>query len=452
MVVLLSDLPIDVIGDIHTSLPDLKSVLSAAGTCRLWRASIKRRRKELIMRFLPPPEMQTSTHRHFPTIVSEGLEPVPWQQALQLLTDDDCKFKEEREAFLTCFPPIKDPNLLFHEILQLLWGDEPPYPILIKKGMIDLLTSWLRLHPYHFDSNKLDALSLLLMDVERPDSFEAINARKIAIELERVEEREPSSDHPRTDAEMEILLRSPKTFAMELTRRDEKFFRQIERRELLSQNWIRANKEEVAPNLTKFVRNFNAMCNWIARMILKPETQEDRTRMVSQILALHKALHDLKNYNTSMAMCAGLGQAPIYRLKIEKHFDPDEKKFFDSVGQFFMSGQRYRVYREQLEGDTHHLPFMGVTLTDLTFLHDSVPDRSSTVIDIPQMVPTYRIMQGTLNQRISPEHFTVNHMEEASNLEKADFDALIDAMYDPANEVDQNDLYDISLQRKPRRS
>jgi son of sevenless-like protein len=85
----------------------------------------------------------------------------------------------------------------------------------------------------------------------------------------------------------------------------------------------------------------------------------------------------LNNFNSLMAILAGLNSAPIHRLKRTWELVPARtNSALDSLKQHMNPTRNFATYRESLHSiDPPCVPFLGVYLTDLTFIDDGNPDK-----------------------------------------------------------------------------
>eukprot|EP00300_Choanocystis_sp_HF-7_P017542 c19761_g1_i1.p1 GENE.c19761_g1_i1~~c19761_g1_i1.p1 ORF type:complete len:933 (-),score=266.29 c19761_g1_i1:98-2896(-) len=146
--------------------------------------------------------------------------------------------------------------------------------------------------------------------------------------------------------------------------------------ELMNQAWSRSTVVTTKANVERFIAQFNTISLFVVKAIVSAERLKDRTIVLGRVIQLGGALLYLQNYNSLKAVLAGLNMTPVYRLK---HTKANLSKKALSQLQMLeekMSAQKsHKAYRDVLrESDSPCIPFLGVNLTDLTFVGDGNPD------------------------------------------------------------------------------
>ena len=131
-----------------------------------------------------------------------------------------------------------------------------------------------------------------------------------------------------------------------------------------------------APNLTKLIAHTNRLSIWVASTILREKTIIKRRKVMNQMILLCQYLFNLRNYHSVMGVLAGLASSPVARLKFTKRELPAKTtKILADIENEMSSASSFRVYRQNLHKDRSAcVPFLGVILSDLTFMEDGNPD------------------------------------------------------------------------------
>ena len=95
-------------------------------------------------------------------------------------------------------------------------------------------------------------------------------------------------------------------------------------------------------------------------------------------------LRILKNFNASMEVIAGLQSASASRLKKTWALVPKDKlKLFEELTDLLSPTSNYSTLRNHIHKGISPpvIPYLGVYLSDLTFLEDGNPDFSGNLIN-----------------------------------------------------------------------
>uniref|UniRef100_A0A8D0HDW9 CRK SH3-binding GNRP n=1 Tax=Sphenodon punctatus TaxID=8508 RepID=A0A8D0HDW9_SPHPU len=157
--------------------------------------------------------------------------------------------------------------------------------------------------------------------------------------------------------------------AEQLTLLDAELFYKIEIPEVLL--WAKEKNEEKSPNLTQFTEHFNNMSYWVRSIIMLQEKAQDRERLLLKFIKIMKHLRKLNNFNSYLAILSALDSAPIRRLEWQKQTSEGLAEYCTLID----SSSSFRAYRAALaEVDPPCIPYLGLILQDLTFVHLGNPD------------------------------------------------------------------------------
>jgi len=173
----------------------------------------------------------------------------------------------------------------------------------------------------------------------------------------------------------------PLEIARQLTLIEFDLYRKIQPKECLNQAWNKTDREINAPNISAMIRRFNEVSLWIATEVLSYSNNiKMRTKMIELFIKVAGRLRDLNNYNGIIEVLAGLQCVPVFRLKKTwAEVDKDLLNLFEELDKVVSCEHNYKNIREELrKRDPPCIPFLGVFLTDLTFIDEGNP---STIND-----------------------------------------------------------------------
>jgi son of sevenless-like protein len=128
---------------------------------------------------------------------------------------------------------------------------------------------------------------------------------------------------------------------------------------------------------------FNTFACWVATQILKHKNIEDRVKELKRFMRMAIELRRLNNFNGCQEVLAGLNDSSIYRLRVSWMKVEKEEKLmqdFEVVKASLSPDRSWVNYRGILkEIQPPCIPYLGVYLTDLTFIEDGNPNYLPTV-------------------------------------------------------------------------
>ncbi|KAJ1941404.1 hypothetical protein GGF37_003568 [Kickxella alabastrina] len=171
-----------------------------------------------------------------------------------------------------------------------------------------------------------------------------------------------------------IMHVSPMDVACQLTIIESSCFCQIQPFELLNKEFSHGALSK-AVNVRQMTKWCTQITRWASLTILSEPTPERRCRVLKYFIQLGIHLLALKNYDAVMAIKAAIYCAAVMRLKKTWALLPSK---FGIMGRRLHEAmdpdRNYANYREMLrKSQPPLLPFLGLYLTDLTFLDDGNP-------------------------------------------------------------------------------
>jgi hypothetical protein len=183
-------------------------------------------------------------------------------------------------------------------------------------------------------------------------------------------------DHP-------IIDWVPLQLAQVLTAIDSELFNAIQ-----PQHLMRPTESGHASSVKKMSDWNNQVTTWVIETILAEHDIRKRGNILKSYVRVAEKLYSLNNFNSLMAVLSGLNSSAISRLNetwcvVSTQF----RTIFDHLNQTFDPKKNFLIYRNKLK-DTPPpcIPFFGIYLTDLTFIHQGNP----TYKTVPLMSPDKR--------------------------------------------------------------
>jgi len=177
------------------------------------------------------------------------------------------------------------------------------------------------------------------------------------------------SAHKRTksSARMSLLRLDPYDVAKELTLIDHEMLCAIKLSELTKTRWSGGSKKENAPQVLAFAKRFNQVSTWVATEILIAPSNDLRVEVLECLLKIELHLLDMNNFNSLMAIHAGLNFSEIARLKPLWKLVPEKlMKRFEQVEELMSPLHNFAGYRKTLsETVPPFIPFQSRLLGDL---------------------------------------------------------------------------------------
>ncbi|XP_072841000.2 rap guanine nucleotide exchange factor 1 isoform X12 [Pogona vitticeps] len=220
--------------------------------------------------------------------------------------------------------------------------------------------------------------------------------------------------------------------AEQLTLLDAKLFYKIEIPEVLL--WAKEQNEEKSPNLTQFTEHFNNMSYWVRSIIMQQEKAQDRERLLLKFIKIMKHLRKLNNFNSYLAILSALDSAPIRRLEWQKQTSEGLAEYCTLID----SSSSFRAYRAALsEVEPPCIPYLGLILQDLTFVHLGNPDYLDSKVNFSKRWQQFNILD-------SMRCFQQVHYDIKRN------DDIISFFNDFSDHLAEEALWELSLKIKPR--
>ncbi|XP_078018433.1 rap guanine nucleotide exchange factor 1b isoform X10 [Epinephelus lanceolatus] len=220
--------------------------------------------------------------------------------------------------------------------------------------------------------------------------------------------------------------------ADQLTLLDAELFYKIEIPEVLL--WAKEQNEEKSPNLTQFTEHFNNMSYWVRSLIIQQEKAQDREKLLLKFIKIMKHLRKLNNFNSYLAILSALDSAPIRRLEWQKQTSEGLEEYCTLID----SSSSFRAYRAALaEVEPPCIPYLGLILQDLTFVHLGNPDLIDGKVNFSKRWQQFNILDSM--RRFQQVHYELKRNED-----------IVSFFNDFSDHLAEEALWELSLKIKPR--
>ncbi|KAG1174320.1 hypothetical protein G6F70_000897 [Rhizopus microsporus] len=170
-----------------------------------------------------------------------------------------------------------------------------------------------------------------------------------------------------------------KDMAEQLTWIETELYSKIQPRDFLRHIW-RQRQDQPTP-IAASIEHFNFVSEWIASMIVNQDQVEERVFVYEYCLAIAVELEKLNNFNTLMAVLAGINNAAILRLKETKHLVFERNKRlvekFSRLESLMSSERSFYNYRCALKERSKSFGIPGIHQQDLVSLCEANKDHKT---------------------------------------------------------------------------
>ncbi|KAF7726579.1 hypothetical protein EC973_008624 [Apophysomyces ossiformis] len=196
---------------------------------------------------------------------------------------------------------------------------------------------------------------------------------------------------PMTQKCITFMETPDKALADQLTWIEAELFRKIKPREFVRSIWASspsatraikswADNQSSASHTSSTsvvaasISHFNFISGWVATMIVTQPKLSKRAAVLEKYLSIAVELRNHNNYNTLMAVLAGINSAAVLRLK-QTHELLSEKKIYkqlQSLERLMSSDSSYRLALKQSEPPG--IPYLGIHSQDLVSMSEANKD------------------------------------------------------------------------------
>ncbi|KAG4304720.1 hypothetical protein PORY_001773 [Pneumocystis oryctolagi] len=208
----------------------------------------------------------------------------------------------------------------------------------------------------------------------------------------------PTPILPKNLKKFKLLDLDPLEVARQLTLIESRIYNKIKPIECLDKAWSKNLTNDTAENIKSMIIKSNQITGWVTHSILSQSEIKKRVDIMKHFINIADRCRSLNNFSTVTSIISGINSAPIHRLK--RTWELVSKKtinIFDSLNKIMDSAKNFSEYRELLHViNPPCVPFLGVYLTDLTFIEDGNPNmikNSKDLINFSKRIKTAEVIR-----------------------------------------------------------
>ena len=263
----------------------------------------------------------------------------------------------------------------------------------------------------HFASNIMKATGM-----KRPASalLSLLDRKLIASQEEKANKLsfESLPPPPKSQVISNPLSVSVKDLARNMCLLEMQMYQAIPVTECLNNRWSGKKAADSAPMIFRTIAHFNRTTMWVTTEVvrntkIKPKA---RAKIIAFFIKLAMELKSLNNLNGVMEIMAGLANASVKRLK--KAWARVDSKLvaeYDSLKALTSNFKSYSMLRNHIHiCKPPCIPYLGVSLTDLTFIEDGNPGQVGGLIHFKKRAMSAKVIRNLLQYQHVPYEFEVS--------------------------------------------
>jgi len=383
-----------------SSGPQLKKVLKASDSILIGDRSdskeIEKKGSRLSNRPLGSKQVSTSSTS---TLVRKGsflgalVSPsMTMQQIIHELIQGDFREPIYRLAFILQYKKMASSSDVLDLILEFLHKDDKESPQSKKLyGMTTVfLNTWLE-----YQSSDLTGDQKFLTFL---DEFGEIQSRSAAILRSKfMSVKEASADFPLPELppiNLQWDSFEEEEVALAITFYEFDLFGKISSEQLLA--WTTKSKATACSSIHDAISFSNKISHWITSELVRRPRRSDRVYLFEKFVNLGEQLLLLKNFSSCMSLIGGLSSSSFYRMKKTwESANPIASATFEKLKGIMSHSASYASYRAYLKGTTPpSIPFLGVSLSDLTFIDDGNKENEDGSINFQKWILKARVIDN----------------------------------------------------------
>lgn len=183
---------------------------------------------------------------------------------------------------------------------------------------------------------------------------------------------------------------------------------------------------------------FNVVSRWSATCIVQEPNAKNRAKNLIKIIEIAQECRLLNNFNAVFELVSGLNNSGVYRLrKTWDQLKPAQKKQFDELQALSAQDSNFRSLRNAIINlKPPCIPYIGVFLTDLTFIEDGNPNTLNDKINFIK-----RRKLAMLIRDIQTYQQTPYELQDVPELQQ---------MFSELKPLSEEEMYKESLKIEPR--
>ncbi|XP_052831997.1 ras-specific guanine nucleotide-releasing factor 2 isoform X2 [Octopus bimaculoides] len=319
--------------------------------------------------------------------------------------------------------------------------------------VLNVMKHWVSKHYQDFDTDaQLKAFLIDLLEEMVCNTSLLPAEHKAAAGILRIINQE-SQDSNKVD--LDILLAPPATsstdtsdslsaldIAEQLTYLDHKIFIAIRSDELLSQTWMKPDKEVRAPHVHLVTKRFNEVSRLVVSEIVGRTNIQDRVACLEKWAAIADICRCMHNYNGVLQICAAFVNSSVFRMKkMWERISKQTRQMIDKLQTLVSSEGRFKNMRDALHRcDPPCIPYLGMYLTDLSFIEEGTPNfTDEKLVNFSKMRMIAHVIREIQVFQQTP--YRIEHHPRVTNY-----------LLDPSRLMTDEEAYRASLEIEPKQS
>ncbi|KAJ3204388.1 hypothetical protein HK099_001171, partial [Clydaea vesicula] len=189
---------------------------------------------------------------------------------------------------------------------------------------------------------------------------------------------------------LEFMELSEEVIAQQLNLIEFEIFKKIQPRDMLHHIWNKKSKGRHASSVTASISHFNFISQWVATFVISQDKVKNRAKLLLKFMKIAVCLKSTNNYNTLMALLAGINSTALNRLKLTRKLLEDKTSFksYLNLEKLMSSEKAFALYRAELKkSEMPCIPYLGVFLRDLLYIDESNKDiRPDGTVNLPKFL------------------------------------------------------------------
>ncbi|KAJ3168214.1 hypothetical protein HDU88_001653 [Geranomyces variabilis] len=177
--------------------------------------------------------------------------------------------------------------------------------------------------------------------------------------------------------------------ARQLNILEAEIFSRIKPRDLLQHIWSRTHKGQHAASVAASIGHFNFISSWVTTRILAQRKVKIRAQVLGKFMKIAQVLRNSNNYNTLMAVLAGINSGAVLRLRQTRKFLQERQSYrnHQALEKLMSSDRSFALYRQALRmSELPCIPYLGVFLRDLVYIDENKDKRRDGSINLAKFL------------------------------------------------------------------
>ncbi|KAI9344901.1 ras guanine nucleotide exchange factor domain-containing protein [Obelidium mucronatum] len=257
----------------------------------------------------------------------------------------------------------------------------------VRQRVVDVLEKWVSIHFMPDDEQDREAITIVNIFIKnKMYDMDLILAHQLEVTISKNIHRSVTSSlslnsvflqhSVATGNSLSIHDINPMHLARELTLIEFDLFRKIRPIDILRKTLNSEHTWEGGKASTSFS---NKVADWIILEILDKDSAEGRKVVIEKMISVAKACQYFGNFATVFSIVGALQSAPVHRLhQTWSLVDSQSLLALGELKAITASSKNFQTYRDALLASSDLcIPYLGLVMTDLIFIHDGNPDRLS---------------------------------------------------------------------------